>query len=56
MDPAPATYYGPLDKNNPVLSAFQSDLKEFKAYIKKLSGSPNYDSRSYSRGYVNVKR
>uniref|UniRef100_A0A671L187 Uncharacterized protein n=1 Tax=Sinocyclocheilus anshuiensis TaxID=1608454 RepID=A0A671L187_9TELE len=23
MDPAPASYYGPLDKNNPVLSAFQ---------------------------------
>ncbi|XP_058629752.1 cilia- and flagella-associated protein 54-like isoform X3 [Onychostoma macrolepis] len=54
MDPAPATYYGPLDKNNPVLSAFQSDLKEFKAYVKKLSGSPNYDSRSYSRGSIKL--
>ncbi|XP_026065483.1 cilia- and flagella-associated protein 54 isoform X3 [Carassius auratus] len=50
MDPAPASYYGPLDKNNPVLSSFQSDLKEFKAHIKKLSSSPNYDYRSYSRG------
>ncbi|XP_016134498.1 cilia- and flagella-associated protein 54 [Sinocyclocheilus grahami] len=54
MDPAPASYYGPLDKNNPVLSAFQSDLKEFKAHIKKLSGSPNYDYRSYSRGSIKL--
>jgi len=50
MDPLPASYYGPLDKNNPVLSAFQSDLKEFKVHIKKLLGSPKYDNRSYSRG------
>ncbi|KAK7149598.1 hypothetical protein R3I94_009044 [Phoxinus phoxinus] len=54
MDPSPASYYGPLDKNNPVLSAFQSDLKEFKAHIKKLSGSPNYDNRSYSRGSIKL--
>uniref|UniRef100_A0A8C2G273 Cilia and flagella associated protein 54 n=1 Tax=Cyprinus carpio TaxID=7962 RepID=A0A8C2G273_CYPCA len=37
MDPAPASYYGPLDKNNPVLLAFQSDLKEFKG--KKAENS-----------------
>ncbi|KTG47578.1 hypothetical protein cypCar_00019462 [Cyprinus carpio] len=54
MDPAPASYYGPLDKNNPVLLAFQSDLKEFKAHIKKLSSSPNYDYRSYSRGSIKL--
>lgn len=50
MDPSPASYYGPLGKSNPVLSAFQSDLKEFKAHIKQLSCSPNDDYRSYSRG------
>ncbi|XP_073695305.1 cilia- and flagella-associated protein 54 [Garra rufa] len=54
MDPSPASYYGPLDKNNPVLSAFQTDLKEFKAHIKKLSSSPNYDYRSYSRGSIKL--
>ncbi|KAK2892722.1 hypothetical protein Q8A67_012710 [Cirrhinus molitorella] len=54
MDPAPASYYGPLDKNNPVLSAFQNEIKEFKAHIKKLSGSPNYDYRSYSRGSIKL--
>ncbi|KAA0721041.1 Cilia- and flagella-associated protein 54 [Triplophysa tibetana] len=54
MEPAPASYYGPLDKNNPVLSTFQSDLKEIKAYIKKLLGSPNVDHRSYSRGSIKL--
>nr|XP_055046418.1 cilia- and flagella-associated protein 54-like isoform X2 [Misgurnus anguillicaudatus] len=54
MEPAPASFYGPLDKNNPVLSSFQSDLKEFKAYIKKLLGSPNVDYRSYSRGSIRL--
>ncbi|XP_050964277.1 cilia- and flagella-associated protein 54-like [Labeo rohita] len=54
MDPAPASYYGPLDKNNPVLSAFQIDLKEFKTHIKKLSGLANYDYRLYSRGSIKL--
>ncbi|XP_048011696.1 cilia- and flagella-associated protein 54 isoform X3 [Megalobrama amblycephala] len=54
MDPSPASYYGPLDKSNPVLYAFQSDLKEFKAHIKKLSCSPNDDYRSYSRGSIKL--
>ncbi|XP_051974973.1 cilia- and flagella-associated protein 54 [Xyrauchen texanus] len=54
MDSAPASYYGPLDKCNPVLSAFKSDLKEFKGHIKKLSGSPNFDHRLYSRGSIKL--
>ncbi|TRY60516.1 hypothetical protein DNTS_001486 [Danionella cerebrum] len=54
MEPAPATHYGPLDKKNPVLSAFQSELKEFKSHIKKLSSCPSGDYRPYSRGSIKL--
>ncbi|XP_035384159.1 cilia- and flagella-associated protein 54 isoform X3 [Electrophorus electricus] len=54
MDPLPASYYGQLDKSNPVISAFERDLKQFKSYMKRLLDSANFDHFSYSRGSVKL--
>ncbi|KAI4876053.1 hypothetical protein NFI96_030101 [Prochilodus magdalenae] len=54
MEPLPASYYGKLDKSNPVISAFQRDLKEFKLHMKRVRDSPNFDHSSYSRGSMKL--
>lgn len=50
MEPLPASYYGALDKSNPVISAFEKDLKEFKSYMKRIREALTFDHFSYSRG------
>lgn len=50
MEPLTASYYGALDKTNPVISAFEKDLKEFKSYMKRIGDSLTFDHFSYSRG------
>ncbi|XP_060759219.1 cilia- and flagella-associated protein 54 [Neoarius graeffei] len=54
MEPLPASYYGALDKSNPVISAFEKDLKEFKLYMKRVHDSPTFDHFSHSRGSLKL--
>ncbi|XP_076861097.1 cilia- and flagella-associated protein 54 isoform X4 [Brachyhypopomus gauderio] len=54
MEPLPASYYGELDQSNPVIFAFERDLKQFKSYMKRLLDSSNFDHFSYSRGSVKL--
>ncbi|XP_053506290.1 cilia- and flagella-associated protein 54 isoform X2 [Ictalurus furcatus] len=54
MEPLTASYYGALDKTNPVISAFEKDLKEFKSYMKRIGDSLTFDHFSYSRGSLKL--
>ncbi|XP_036433426.1 cilia- and flagella-associated protein 54 [Colossoma macropomum] len=54
MDPLPASYYGKIDKSNPVISSFEKDLKEFKLHMKRVRDSPSFDHSSYSRGSMKL--
>uniref|UniRef100_A0A3Q3H3G4 Uncharacterized protein n=2 Tax=Kryptolebias marmoratus TaxID=37003 RepID=A0A3Q3H3G4_KRYMA len=49
MDP-PATYYGQLDKRNPVISAFKRDIKSFLTQMKQAASSINPDNSSQAKG------
>lgn len=40
MDP-PATYYGQLDKRNPVIIALKRDIKSFFTQIKQATAADN---------------
>ncbi|XP_063073867.1 cilia- and flagella-associated protein 54 [Engraulis encrasicolus] len=50
MEPLPASYYGKIDKKNPVISAFDGEIKEFKSCIKRMKDSPKFDQSTYVRG------
>ncbi|XP_062373452.1 cilia- and flagella-associated protein 54 [Sardina pilchardus] len=50
MEPLPACYYGKIDKKNPVISAFDGEIKEFKSCIKRIRDSTKYDQNTYVRG------
>ncbi|RXM35058.1 Cilia- and flagella-associated protein 54 [Acipenser ruthenus] len=54
MEPLPASFYGKIDKKNPVISAFDTEIKEFMGYMKKLSVSVSGDYESYARGCTNL--
>ncbi|XP_007232340.4 cilia- and flagella-associated protein 54 isoform X1 [Astyanax mexicanus] len=54
MEPLPASYYGKLDKNNPVISSLEKDLKEFRLHMKKVREAPNFNHLSYSRGSIKL--
>ncbi|GAA6097241.1 cilia- and flagella-associated protein 54 isoform X3 [Tachysurus ichikawai] len=54
MQPLKALDYGTLDKSNPVLSAFEKDLKDFKSYTKRIRESLTFDHFSYSRGSLKL--
>ncbi|XP_053544209.1 cilia- and flagella-associated protein 54 [Ictalurus punctatus] len=54
MEPLTASYYGALDKTNPVISAFEKDLREFKSYMKRIGDSLTFDHFSYSRGSLKL--
>ncbi|XP_069048817.1 cilia- and flagella-associated protein 54 isoform X2 [Lepisosteus oculatus] len=54
MEPLPASFYGKIDKKNPVISAFDNEIKEFMGYMKRMSTSVNFDYESYARGSKNV--
>ncbi|XP_068600422.1 cilia- and flagella-associated protein 54 [Brachionichthys hirsutus] len=46
----PASYYGKLDKRNPVISAFERDVKAFSAVMKRVASSSSQDNSSYAKG------
>ncbi|XP_066561432.1 cilia- and flagella-associated protein 54 isoform X1 [Amia ocellicauda] len=50
MEPLPATFYGKIDKKNPVISAFENEIKEFMGFMKRISPSVNWDYESYTKG------
>ena len=50
MEPLPASYYGKIDKKNPVISAFVGEIKEFKSCIKRVRDFPKFDQTTYVRG------
>ncbi|XP_047660100.1 cilia- and flagella-associated protein 54 isoform X2 [Tachysurus fulvidraco] len=54
MQPLKASDYGTLDKSNPVISAFEKDLKDFKSYTKRIRESLTFDHFSYSRGSLKL--
>lgn len=49
MEPLPATFYGKLDQKNPVVSALDLELNDFKKYMEKTSSDD-----SYTRGANNL--
>ncbi|KAF7693959.1 hypothetical protein HF521_007712 [Silurus meridionalis] len=54
MQPLPASYYGSLDKSNPVILAFEKDLKEFRSYVKRIRDSLSFDHCSYLKGSLKL--
>uniref|UniRef100_A0A8K9XHX6 Uncharacterized protein n=1 Tax=Oncorhynchus mykiss TaxID=8022 RepID=A0A8K9XHX6_ONCMY len=50
MEPLPASFYGNMCKRNPVISAFDGDIKTFMSFMKRISTLPTYDHNSYARG------
>ncbi|XP_028811328.1 cilia- and flagella-associated protein 54 isoform X2 [Denticeps clupeoides] len=54
MDPPPASFYGKVEKKNPVVLAFTADIKEFKSYVKRLKESSYTNHNAYARGAKKV--
>ncbi|XP_020307860.2 cilia- and flagella-associated protein 54 [Oncorhynchus kisutch] len=50
MEPLPASFYGNMCKRNPVISAFDGDIKKCMSFMKRISTLPTYDHNSYARG------
>uniref|UniRef100_A0A673X1P8 Cilia and flagella associated protein 54 n=1 Tax=Salmo trutta TaxID=8032 RepID=A0A673X1P8_SALTR len=50
MEPLPASFYGNMYKRNPVISAFDGDIKNVMSLMKRISTLPTYDHNSYARG------
>uniref|UniRef100_A0A8C9YFP3 Uncharacterized protein n=3 Tax=Sander lucioperca TaxID=283035 RepID=A0A8C9YFP3_SANLU len=46
----PASYYGELDKRNPVVSAFERDINSFITLMKRVASSTSQDNGSYAKG------
>ncbi|XP_034745298.1 cilia- and flagella-associated protein 54-like isoform X2 [Etheostoma cragini] len=46
----PASYYGELDKRNPVISAFERDINSFITLMKRVASSTSQDNGSYAKG------
>ncbi|XP_054611224.1 cilia- and flagella-associated protein 54-like [Dunckerocampus dactyliophorus] len=46
----PATYYGQLDKRNPVIVSFERDISSFMTIIKRVASAPSQDNFSYAKG------
>ncbi|XP_070839803.1 cilia- and flagella-associated protein 54 [Chaetodon trifascialis] len=46
----PASYYGKLDKRNPVISAFEGDINSFLTLMRRVASSSNQDNSSYAKG------
>uniref|UniRef100_UPI0037E847B8 cilia- and flagella-associated protein 54 n=1 Tax=Semicossyphus pulcher TaxID=241346 RepID=UPI0037E847B8 len=46
----PASYYGKLDKRNPVILAFERDINSFTTVMKRVASSTSQDNVSYARG------
>ncbi|XP_044227349.1 cilia- and flagella-associated protein 54-like isoform X3 [Thunnus albacares] len=46
----PASYYGKLDKRNPVISAFERDINSFITMMRRVASSTSQDNSSYAKG------
>ncbi|XP_041865069.1 cilia- and flagella-associated protein 54-like isoform X4 [Melanotaenia boesemani] len=46
----PASYYGTLDKRNPVILAFKQDMSSFYALMKQVASSTDKDNGSQAKG------
>ncbi|CAK6953846.1 cilia- and flagella-associated protein 54-like [Scomber scombrus] len=46
----PASYYGKLDKRNPVISAFERDINSFITLMRRVASSTSSDNSSYAKG------
>ncbi|XP_078122015.1 cilia- and flagella-associated protein 54 [Sander vitreus] len=46
----PASYYGELDKRNPVVLAFERDINSFITLMKRVASSTSQDNGSYAKG------
>ncbi|XP_041808606.1 cilia- and flagella-associated protein 54-like [Chelmon rostratus] len=46
----PASYYGKLDKRNPVISAFQGDINSFLTLMRRVASSTSQDNSSHAKG------
>ncbi|XP_030009343.1 cilia- and flagella-associated protein 54 [Sphaeramia orbicularis] len=46
----PASYYGPLDKRNPVISAFKRDINSFSAVMRRAASSSTEDNSLCAKG------
>lgn len=47
----PATYYGKLDKRNPVILTFERDVKSFMKLMRRVASPTGQDDNgSYARG------
>ncbi|KAL0993745.1 hypothetical protein UPYG_G00113070 [Umbra pygmaea] len=54
MNPTTASFYGKIDKKNPVISAFDGEIKEFISFMKRISNLPTFDHNSYARGVKTI--
>ncbi|XP_061660030.1 cilia- and flagella-associated protein 54-like isoform X2 [Syngnathoides biaculeatus] len=46
----PATYYGKVDKRNPVIVSFERDINSFMTVMKRVASSTFQDNVSYFKG------
>ncbi|XP_035999007.1 LOW QUALITY PROTEIN: cilia- and flagella-associated protein 54 [Fundulus heteroclitus] len=46
----PATYYGPLDRKNPVLSGFKRETESFITLMKQVTSTTGRDGSSFAKG------
>ncbi|XP_061904625.1 cilia- and flagella-associated protein 54-like isoform X2 [Entelurus aequoreus] len=46
----PASYYGKLDKRNPVIVSFDRDIGSFMTIMKRVASSPSRDNVSFAKG------
>ncbi|XP_057677422.1 cilia- and flagella-associated protein 54-like isoform X9 [Corythoichthys intestinalis] len=46
----PATYYGKVDKRNPVIVSFERDINSFMTVMKRVASSTCQDNVSYAKG------
>ncbi|KAM8897416.1 cilia- and flagella-associated protein 54 isoform 3-T3 [Spinachia spinachia] len=46
----PFSYYGNLDKRNPVVSAFERDIASLTTLMRRVAASYNKDNGSYAKG------
>lgn len=47
----PATYYGKVDKRNPVVAVFERDVKTFLTLMRRATSASSQDNSSYAKGW-----
>ncbi|XP_063783817.1 cilia- and flagella-associated protein 54 isoform X2 [Pseudophryne corroboree] len=43
MEPLPASFYGDIDRRNPVIATFENEIKQFIGFMRKLQRAPPGD-------------